>query len=265
MNYGHWKTLKEVDINDYIGFVYVIEFSNKTRYIGAKKIWKKIKQAPSTFKRKSGFIQSDWKTYTSSSSEVNDNIEKGIYPSNYIIVGFYKTWGATLFAEAMMQLSNNVLGDNMWLNKHIEGHFTFSCLDDNIERDIKRWKDYVSGKIKVKEYKSSETIYDIKSGKVLELDNIFSFCSQKNINSDTFERLINGDIDDIRGIWSLVPEKRRKVNEYLYEDKEYPKAKDVMTLLSVDRKVFNSMVKDGIITKLETEDRNEYKLRIKNG
>ncbi|UQJ95442.1 hypothetical protein ALHIDCOG_00054 [Klebsiella phage CPRSB] len=36
-DYGHWKTLREVDINNYIGFVYVITFENGKNTWGLKR------------------------------------------------------------------------------------------------------------------------------------------------------------------------------------------------------------------------------------
>ena len=264
MNYGHWKTLKEVDIKDYIGFVYVVEFSNGTKYIGAKKIWKTIKLPPSSFKKKKVFFESDWKTYTSSSSEVNGNISKGIMPSNYIIVGFYKTWGSTLFAEAMMQLKNNVLGDDEWLNKHIEGHFTKSCLDDNIEKDIKTWEEYVKGNISPIDIPCSGSLYDIVRGSVVNIDNVFSFCSENSINPSTFDRLMEGDIDILAERYMLLPDMQRSVVMYSVEDRKYNSRADILKGENLTAKELNSNIKDGIIVKYPVEDRKTYKERLKN-
>lgn len=264
MNYGHWKTLKEVDIKDYIGFVYVVEFSNGTRYIGAKKIWKTIKLPPSTFKKKKSFFESDWKTYTSSSSEVNGNISKGIMPSSYIIVGFYKTWGATLFAEAMMQLKNNVLEDDEWLNKHIEGHFTRSCLDDNIENDIKRWQEYVKGNISPIDIPCSGLLYDIVSDSVINIDNIFSFCSENSINPSTLDRLMEGDIDVLNERYMLIPELQRSVVMYSVEDRKYDSRADILEGEGLTVKELNSHIKNGNIFKYSVEDRKSFKERLKN-
>lgn len=146
-DYGHWAVFEEIDIKNFIGFVYVITFANGKKYIGAKKIWKRIKAAPSTFKRgpRGGFEESDWKTYTSSSKEVNSMIEQGIIPTDFTIVGWYDSWGKTLMAEMELQLSNDVLRSSVWLNKQIGGHFNPNCFDDLTERDISRWMSFDKG------------------------------------------------------------------------------------------------------------------------
>ena len=261
MNYGHWKTLKEVDVNDFIAFTYVIEFSNGTKYIGAKKMWKNIKTPPSSFKRRKDFIESDWKTYTSSSNEVNESISKGIHPSNYIIIGFYKTWGTALFAEAMLQIHNNVLADYTWLNKHIEGHFTSSCLDPNIEFDIDNWKKYQEGKLKPKSYDVSETLYDTLSEKDIVVNNIYTFCVKNSLNHSTMTRLLNGDID-ILDRWMLPKSLQRQKFEYSYNGSSFERAKDVIDKLSIDRKQFNALVKNGDIIKMKVESKLDYKKRL---
>lgn len=146
-NYGHWEVLREVDLNTIIGFVYVITFDNGKKYIGAKKVWKRIKTPPSTFKRgpKKGFEMSDWQTYTSSSKEVNDMIASGASVKQYLIVGWYDSWGKTLLAEAEMQLQNNVLVSDEWLNKQVGGHFNPGCYDELTQEDIERYSHYEVG------------------------------------------------------------------------------------------------------------------------
>lgn len=146
-DFGHWTVLKEVDINEYIGFVYVVKFENGKKYIGAKKIWKRIKTPPSSFKRgpRLGFEESDWKTYTTSSKLVNALIEENINVEEFVIVGWYKSWGKTLMAEMEMQLANDVLIDDAWLNKQIGGHFNPSCFDDLTQDDISKWMNFEKG------------------------------------------------------------------------------------------------------------------------
>lgn len=264
MDYGHWKTLKEVDVKNYIGFVYVIEFSNGSRYIGAKKIWKNIKVPPSTFKKKKEFFESDWKTYTSSSKEVNDNIADGNIPINYIIVGFYKTWGSTLFGEAIMQLHNNVLGSDEWLNKHIEGHFTKSCLDENIAKDVRNWKEYVKGNIEPVYLPSSEVLYDAVAGEDIYIDNKYQFCSVNSVNPSTLERLLSGDIDNIDERWMIRKELQRSVVMFTKGDKAYNSRKEILEGEGLDVKEFNTLVKDGVIKKHQVEDRKAFKQRLQN-
>lgn len=262
-NYGHWKTLKQVSLQDYLGFVYVIEFSDGTKYVGAKKIWKNIKVPPSSFKKKKGFAQSDWKTYTSSSKEVNENISKGIFPSNYVIVGFYTTWGKTLFAEAMMQIENNVLAKNHWLNKHIEGHFTFSSLDDSIETDIEAWKQYEAGLLKIEVKHTPLTLFNQSESKDVKIIDKYIYIVENKINPNTLERLLDGEIDDINGQWKLPLKLQRKNTACIYKGVSYAKIQDLLDAESIDRKSFNALVKNGSIIKPVVESRNDYINRLK--
>ena len=147
IDYGHWSVLEEVDIKKYLAFTYVITFKNGKKYIGVKKIWKKIKRTPSEFKRppKEGFHESDWKTYTSSSNAVNDMILDGVEIDSMVIVGWYTSWGKALLAEMEMQLASDVLRDDTWLNGQIGGHFNPNCFDDLTESDISRWVEFNKG------------------------------------------------------------------------------------------------------------------------
>ena len=251
-DYGHWSVFEETNIKNHIGFVYVITFENGKKYVGAKKIWKRIKAAPSTFKRgpKKGFEESDWKTYTSSSNELNSMIEKGINPKEYLIVGWYPTWGKTLMAEMEMQLANDVLRDPMWLNKQIGGHFNPNCFDDLTEDDLARWMNFEKGnehtnwpmmykigqktkyvkpedvqsyldlgwqfgrskeeKISSKKRVSKFKIWDDVNSVEVEVTNQAEFARVNAISSSHITNLLNGKLDIIQERWTLHPSIRRQ-------------------------------------------------------
>lgn len=257
-DFGHWAVFEETDIKNHIGFVYVITFEDGKKYVGAKKIWKRIKAAPCTFKRgpKKGFEESDWKTYTSSSNELNAMIEKGISPKEYLIVGWYPTWGKTLMAEMEMQLANDVLRDPMWLNKQIGGHFNPNCFDDLTEDDIARWMEFDKGnehvswpmmyKIgqKTKYVKPDEvgeyiksgwqfgrsktekhsvtyncskfTIWDYQENKAVEVLNQNEFARNNDLSSNHLTRLLQGTLDLIKDRWGLPPDIARQ--RYKFQD-----------------------------------------------
>lgn len=246
-DYGHWSVFEEVDIKNYIGFVYVITFEDGRKYVGAKKIWKRIKAAPCTFKRgpKKGFEESDWKTYTSSSNELNSILENGIKPKEMIIMGWYPTWGKTLMAEMEMQLANDVLRDPMWLNKQIGGHFNPNCFDDLTQDDIARWIEFDKGNehvnwpvmykmgqktkyVKPEEVEnylakgwqfgrsrsekhgiitncSSYKIWDYQTNTEVEVVNQTKFAQENEISASHLTRLLQGDLDLIQERWGLPP------------------------------------------------------------
>lgn len=76
--YGHWEVLEDFDIHDHFGFVYLItnKASNR-KYIGQKQFWFAIKRPPlkGRVNKRHDTKESDWKYYTGSSNELNQDIE----------------------------------------------------------------------------------------------------------------------------------------------------------------------------------------------
>lgn len=256
-DYGHWAVFKEVDIKDYLGFVYVITFDDGKKYVGAKKIWKRIKVPPSTFKRgpKKGFEESDWKSYTSSSNELNSMLENGIKPKEYLIVGWYSTWGKTLMAEMEMQLANDVLRNPIWLNKQIGGHFNPNCFDDLTSEDVSRWLEFDKGNEHVSwpvMYKigqktkyvnpsevsnylengwqfgrsrqekhsvvyncSSYELWDYLENVSVIVSNQAEFARENDLTSGHLTKLLKGELDLIKDRWGLNPKIQRQRYKYI--------------------------------------------------
>jgi hypothetical protein len=80
MDTGHWLINEDVYLHDNMfGFIY--EITNKVngkKYIGKKQCVRKVKRKPLKGKTRNRIDQkeSDWKTYTSSSKELNEDIQK---------------------------------------------------------------------------------------------------------------------------------------------------------------------------------------------
>jgi hypothetical protein len=80
MDTGHWLINEDVYIHENIfGFIY--EITNKVngkKYIGKKQCIRKIKRKPLKGKTRNRIDhkESDWKTYTSSSNDLNEDIQK---------------------------------------------------------------------------------------------------------------------------------------------------------------------------------------------
>jgi hypothetical protein len=80
MDTGHWIFESEVKVEENMfGFIYEItnKFNGK-KYIGKKQCIRKIKRKPlkGKLRNRINFKESDWKTYTSSSNELNEDIKK---------------------------------------------------------------------------------------------------------------------------------------------------------------------------------------------
>jgi hypothetical protein len=110
-----------LDPGDYYGFVYLI--TNKIdgrQYIGKKFFWStKRKQVNKVRKRYKA--ESDWKTYWSSSDELQADVQKLGYESfTREIIHLCKNKGTANYLEAKEQFTRSVLENKeMWYNSWI--------------------------------------------------------------------------------------------------------------------------------------------------
>jgi len=109
---SEWKNIPK-DITPYVGFVYtILEKDTQIGYIGIKKFWKTIKRKPLKGKKNKRHetVESDWKTYNSSSSILQEKIKNN--PDNYEkeIIRCCKSITEMKCYEAHAQLSFYVRG-----------------------------------------------------------------------------------------------------------------------------------------------------------
>jgi len=121
MNVGHWILNEGMLIEDStFGFIYEITNTilNK-KYIGKKQCTSRIKRKPLKGKTRNRIDhkESDWKLYTSSSNELNEDIQK--YGKDKFIFKIIKTcnskW-ALAYYEIKEQLDQNVLLSDKYYN-----------------------------------------------------------------------------------------------------------------------------------------------------
>jgi hypothetical protein len=116
------------DINDYFGFVYLIENKlNGKKYIGRKYLWQF--RTPKGKKRKVK-SESDWKNYYGSCPELKEDIDKiGRENFSRTILSLHKTKGKTNFGETSQLFKCDVLtesldnGEPAFYNSNILGRF----------------------------------------------------------------------------------------------------------------------------------------------
>jgi len=121
MDLGHWQTkLKHDDIELPYGFIYLITNTvNGKRYIGKKQIKsvKKLKPLKGRKNKRHFDIETDWKTYTSSSNDVNEDIIKfGKDKFIFEIVKFCNSKFELAYYEAKMQFDYDVLLNEGYYN-----------------------------------------------------------------------------------------------------------------------------------------------------
>ena len=108
---------------EYQGFVYQItELHTNKKYIGKKNFWKpKILPVNKTRKRRVRTrVESDWKTYFSSSSQIQKLVEeKGEEKFKREILKLCKTKGEMSYYEAKLQFEKDVLLSDEYYNEFI--------------------------------------------------------------------------------------------------------------------------------------------------
>lgn len=109
MNWGHWK-YKGRAPKKFIGFCYLITSPTGRKYIGRKQRY--VKQ--------SKIKESNWRTYTGSSKELNADIKAmGIKSFRFEILHFCKTLSDLAIKEVMEILNRNALYLKEYYNKWI--------------------------------------------------------------------------------------------------------------------------------------------------
>jgi len=100
------------DIQDYFGFVYLIQNTiNGRKYIGRKYLWQF--RTPKG-KRRKVKSESDWKNYYGSCPELKEDIIKfGRENFSRTILSLHKTKGKTNFEETRQLFFNNVLTESL--------------------------------------------------------------------------------------------------------------------------------------------------------
>ena len=116
-------TVFESTPEEFQGFVYQLtEIHTNKKYIGKKNFWKpKILPVNKTRKRRVRTrVESDWKTYFSSSSQIQKLVEEsGEEKFKREILKLCKTKGEMSYYEAKLQFDNNVLFRDDYYNNFI--------------------------------------------------------------------------------------------------------------------------------------------------
>lgn len=109
---GHWVTSLSAPDDSY-GFIYIItNLTTNKKYIGKKQMISKRTKPPLKGKKRKRicFVESDWKTYMSSSNELVEDIKKlGKENFKFEILRFCANKSQMAYYEAKEQIDREVL------------------------------------------------------------------------------------------------------------------------------------------------------------
>lgn len=114
MDIGHWILSENVVLNEHtFGFIYQItNLINNKKYIGKKQCFSRIKRKPLKGQKRNriSLIDSDWKKYTSSSKDLNEDIEKyGKDNFEFKIIKTCNSKWSLAYYEIKEQIAHDVL------------------------------------------------------------------------------------------------------------------------------------------------------------
>lgn len=121
MDLGHWQTNLVLEENKLpYGFIYIITNTvTGKKYIGKKQMKSVKKMAPLKGKKNKRHkeTETDWKGYTSSSNEVNEDIKKyGKHSFTFEIIRLCDSKFELAYYEAKLQFDNDVLLNDKFYN-----------------------------------------------------------------------------------------------------------------------------------------------------
>jgi hypothetical protein len=114
MDFGHWVLSENVQFDESpFGFIYLItNLLNNRKYIGKKQCERKLKRKPLKGKKNKRIesIESDWRSYTSSSASLNEDILKyGKENFKFEIIKTCNSKWELAYEEIKEQLNKDVL------------------------------------------------------------------------------------------------------------------------------------------------------------
>ena len=117
------KEFEPTQLEDWVGFVYVItDLSNNKKYVGKKNFWsiRRLPPLKGKTRKRTKKSESDWKEYFGSSEEVKSLVEeKGGDNFKREIIRLCKSKGEMSYYEAKEQFDRDVLFSDEYYNEFI--------------------------------------------------------------------------------------------------------------------------------------------------
>lgn len=123
-NYGHWENECGEPLEN-IGFIYrITNLTTNRKYIGKKLLQFKTTKKPlkNRKNKRRGVKESDWKTYTGSCNQLNEDIEKiGKQDFKFEILCWCKNKSELSYNEMKHIIMSNALFDADYYNEYVGG------------------------------------------------------------------------------------------------------------------------------------------------
>ena len=114
-------------VEDFLGFIYLIELENGEYYVGRKQFWAK---------RGNGWIENDWREYCSSSKTIQRSPDQIVRKT---ILAIFKSKSAIRFAEAYGIINSGAyLDSDKGLNWSFEGSRGTIKMDEEDTEQLRR-------------------------------------------------------------------------------------------------------------------------------
>ena len=113
---GHWEYSQEFNPDDWFGFIYrIVEINSGKEYLGKKQFHQHLRVVVKNKKNRKKVIKpSNWKTYTSSSTHVNNAIAlNGKENYKFIIESLHVSKASLHYEEVRVQILEDVLREKM--------------------------------------------------------------------------------------------------------------------------------------------------------
>ena len=117
-DWGHWECQYDSIPEDALGFVYrITDLETNKFYIGCKQLYKQIKRPPLKGQKRKRIcqVESDWKTYCSSSGLISESIKENEEGYKFEILSFHDSKSSLKIEEARLIIEN--IYDSMCLNE----------------------------------------------------------------------------------------------------------------------------------------------------
>lgn len=206
MDHGHWQYDKEIDIDEWFGFVYrIIDIDTNQEYIGKKSLWSRrtLKPLKGTKRKRKVVKESNWKKYTSSSKYVNEAIsKKGIGKFRFEIIELCKTGGDLSYREVEIQWKEKVLESTLpnglpkYYNKAI-GNIKFTLSKYSLKSKKQMSKKMIGNKNAVGAIRSKETKDKISKARI-GMD--FTDSHKKNIAKARKKQVFTKETQDKKSV-----------------------------------------------------------------